>query len=91
MMTETVDTVKGTSKREKIKLEGPGILDLIWYGMFWYIWYHARVWYGTIDYSRNIIKHFYDFDIIFFDSTRKPCLWHSAHEFLTSQNHKNFL
>jgi hypothetical protein len=50
----------------------PGFLDPVWYGMVWYIWYHALVWYFTINRSRNIIKHFYDFDVIFFDSTRKP-------------------
>jgi hypothetical protein len=40
--------------------------------MLLYIWYCAIVWYFTIDCSRNIIKHFYDYDVIFFIGTRKP-------------------
>jgi hypothetical protein len=46
LMTKTV--VKGASKREKMKSEGPGFLDPVWYGMLWDIWYRAIVWYGTI-------------------------------------------
>ena len=34
LMTKTV--VKGASKREKIKSDGPGFLDPVWYGMVWY-------------------------------------------------------
>ena len=72
---------------------GPG---MVCYGTYYMVSCHSMVWYHTIPYtvsyrSRNIIKHFYDFDVIFFDSTRKPCFWHSAHEFPIWQNHKNFL
>jgi hypothetical protein len=42
-MTKTVDTVKGTSKREKIKLHDPGFLDPVWYGMLWLVMVHNMV------------------------------------------------
>jgi len=58
-MTITVDIVHGTIphiKKEKIKLDGPGILDLAWYGMLcmvnmvscrFMVQYHSP--YNTID------------------------------------------
>ena len=36
LVTKTVATGKGTSKREKIKWDGPVFLDPVWYGMLWY-------------------------------------------------------
>ena len=94
-MTKTVDTAKAASKREKIKSDGPGFLDPVWYSMSWYIWHRAVVWYGMVPYHRPYIKHFYNFDVIFFDST----IWYSKPMLLAqrarisdfSQNHKNFL
>lgn len=38
--------------------------------------------------TTNIVKHFYDVDIIFFNSAQKPGFWHSVFKVQTSQNHK---